>query len=259
MSSVNVERTGDVLSVTLARPESRNALDAATIRELTDAFADVGDVRVVLLAGEGQSFSAGADLEWMRASVELDYDDNLSDALRLAEMIERIALCPVPVMARVHGHVFGAACGLVACADIAIAHRDTVFAFSEVKLGIIPAVISPYIVDTIGPSWSRRLFTTGERFGAETACRIGLVHEIADNPDDAVDRVLRELLLAGPEAINDAKRLIVEPVGSGAEAARRIAARRVTHEAQEGLRAFLERRPPQWQKTVEVGEPPSTR
>jgi methylglutaconyl-CoA hydratase len=240
-----VEREGPLLRVAMARPERRNAFDAALIAELTAAFADVDDARVVLLMGEGASFSAGADVEWMRSSVELSYDENVADALRLRRMLEAIDGCPAPVVARVQGHALGGGCGLVACADIAVAARDAVFAFSEVKLGIVPAVISPFALAKIGSSAARRYFVTGERFDAETALRVGLVHEVADDVDAAVGRVLEELLTAGPEAARAAKELARAPL-SGEETARRIAAHRTGEEGQQGLRAFLEKRPPEW-------------
>src|SRR5215204_5872229 len=141
MTALRVERDGDVLRVTLARPARRNAFDAALIAELTDAFSDVGDARAVVLAGDGPSFCAGADVEWQRSSIDLSYDENVEDALRLYAMCETIDRCPSPVVVRVHGYALGGGSGLVACADIAIAARDTVFGFSEVKLGIVPAVI----------------------------------------------------------------------------------------------------------------------
>jgi methylglutaconyl-CoA hydratase len=241
MSGLGVERKGAVLRVTLARPESRNAFDAALIAELTDAFADVGDVRAVVLAGDGESFCAGADVEWMRSSIDLDYSANRADALALRRMLDALDSCPVPLVCRVQGHALGGGCGLVACADIAIAAPDAIFAFTEVKLGIVPAVISPFALTKIGPSAARRYFLTGERFGAPTALRIGLVHEIAEDVDAALDRVLRELLSSGPEAMRVAKRLTRERP-DGPETARLTAERRTSPEGQEGLRAFLERR-----------------
>ena len=182
MGALRIERDDDVLRITLARPETRNAFDAALIAELADAFVDVGKARAVLLAGDGPSFCAGADVEWMRASVDLDFDANVADANALRGMLEAIDRCPAPVVARVQGHALGGGAGLVACADIAVADERTVFAFSEVKLGIIPAVISPFALAKIGPSWARRYFVTGERFDAATALRIGLVHEVDRRP-----------------------------------------------------------------------------
>jgi methylglutaconyl-CoA hydratase len=245
MSNVRVEREGDLLRVTLARPDRHNAFDADVIGELAEAFVGVGRARVVVLAGEGKSLSAGADVDWMRASADLSQDENVADANALRRMLEAIDGCAAPVVARVQGYALGGGAGLVAAADIAIAAPDAVFAFSEVKLGIIPAVISPFALAKIGPSAARRYFLTGERFDAETALRIGLVHEIAEDLDAAVDRVVAELLSAGPHAVRWAKRLIRERP-DGPETARWIAERRASDEGQEGLRAFLEKRPPSW-------------
>ncbi len=233
-----------MLRVTLARPERRNAFDAALIAELTGAFSDVGDARAVVLAGEGESFCAGADIEWQRSAIELSFDENVEDAMRLYRMCEAIDGCAAPVVARVQGHALGGGSGLVACADVAIAAPDAVFGFSEVKLGIIPAVISPFVLPKIGAQ-ARRYFLTGERFDAETALRIGLVHELAADLDPAVDRVVGELLASGPLAVREAKRLVRErPTG---EQTAQIAARlRAGDEGQEGLRAFLERRGAGW-------------
>jgi methylglutaconyl-CoA hydratase len=231
----------------LARPQQMNAFDAALIAELTTAFADVGDARAVLLSGDGPSFCAGADVEWQRASVDLSYEENVEDALRLYRMLEAIDGCPAPVVARVQGYALGGGSGLIGCADIAVAAEDATFGFSEVKLGIIPAVISPFVLPRIGSGAARRYFLTGERFGAETALRIGLVHEVVppDELDDVVAGVLGELETAGPQAVREAKRLIRE--GPRDEETAKIAARlRAGEEGQEGLRAFLERRRPDW-------------
>jgi len=246
MQALRVERDGDLLHVTMARPERRNAFDGELIQDLTRAFSDIGDeVRAVLLAGEGRSFSAGADVEWMRSSVELSYEENVADARRLRMMLEAIDSCPAPVVTRVQGHALGGGCGLVACSDIAVAAHDAVFAFSEVKLGIIPAVISPFALAKIGPSAARRYFVTGEKFDAETALRIGLVQGVAEDLDGAVEAIVGELRSAGPEAARHAKKLVLErPDGLGTE--RRIAQRRTSDEGQEGLRAFLEKRDAGW-------------
>ena len=234
-----------MLHVTLARPERRNAFDAAMIAELAEAFVAVGRARAVVLAGDGPSFSAGADVDWMRSSVDLSYEANVADANALRAMLEAIDGCTAPVVARVQGHALGGGAGLVAAADIAVASADAVFAFSEVKLGIIPAVISPFVLAKIGPGQARRWFVTGERFDAETALRIGLVHEVATDLDTAVDRIVGELLSAGPLAARWAKRLVRERP-DGSETARWIAERRTSDEGQEGLRAFLERSQPNW-------------
>jgi len=245
VSSLRVEREGPLLRIALARPERRNAFDAALISELTGAFNDVGDACAVLLSGEGPSFSAGADVEWMRSSVDLSFDENVADALRLRAMLDAIDGCPAPVVARIQGHALGGGCGLAACCDIVIAEPAAQFAFSEVKLGIVPAVISPFALAKIGTSAARRYFVTGERFSADVALRIGLVHEIVDDLDAAVDAVLRELLSAGPQAARGAKGLARAPLTAD-ETARLIAERRTSAEGQEGLRAFLEKRSPNW-------------
>ncbi|MES1247309.1 MAG: enoyl-CoA hydratase-related protein [Actinomycetota bacterium] len=245
MSAVRTERDGAVLRVTLARPDQRNAFDASLISELAEAFVDVGRTRAVVLAGEGPSFCAGADVDWMRASAGLSYDENVADANAMRQMFEAIDRCPAPVVARVQGHALGGGAGLVAAADVAIASPKALFAFSEVKLGIIPAVISPFALAKIGGGNARRYFVTGERFDAETALRIGLVSEVAEDLDGAVDRVVGELLSAGPQAARWAKRLVRERP-DGAETARWIAERRTSEEGQEGLAAFLEKRKPGW-------------
>lgn len=248
MGALRIERDDDVLRITLARPETRNAFDAATIAELAQAFVDVGTARAVVLAGDGPSFCAGADVEWMRASVDLTHDENVADAIALRRMLEAIDTCPAPVVAVAHGHAFGGGAGLVSCADVAIAHARTVFAFSEVKLGLTPAVISPFVLRKIGESAARRYFVTGERFDAATALRIGLVHEVTSDLEQTLDALLAELRSAGPRAARHAKRLVLERP-DGADTARRIAERRSSAEGQEGLRAFLERRPPSWAST----------
>ena len=245
MGALRVERDGPVLRVTLARPEQRNAFDAELIAELTETFAGARDARAVVLAGEGASFCAGADVEWMRSSVDLTYEENVEDAVRLLKMLEAVDGCPTPVVARIQGHALGGGAGLVACADVAVAAKDAVFAFSEVKLGLIPAVISPFVLAKIGPSWARRYFLTGERFDAATALRIGLVQEVAAELDGAVERILAEIIAGGPEAVRAAK-LLVRDRPDGVETARRIAERRAGAEGQEGLRAFLEKRAPRW-------------
>src|SRR5438445_938345 len=244
MGGLRSERDGHVLRVTLAGVQRRNALGAKLLSALTEAFAEAGDARAVVLAGEGESFCAGADIEWQRSAVDLSFEENVEDAMRLYRMCETIDRCPAPVVARVQGYALGGGSGLVGCADVAIAAPDAVFGFSEVKLGIVPAVISPFVLPKIG-AHARRYFLTGERFDAATALRIGLVEEVAADLDAAVERVVAELSTAGPEAVRDAKRLVRErPEG---EATAQIAARlRAGDEGQEGLRAFLDRREPNW-------------
>jgi enoyl-CoA hydratase/carnithine racemase len=246
MAALRIERDGDVLRVTIAKPERRNAFDAAMIAELHEAFSDVGDARVVVLAGDGPSFCAGADVEWQRVSIDLSFDENVEDALRLYRMLEAVDSCPAPVIARVHGYALGGGSGLSACADVVVAAADATFGFTEVRLGIIPAVISPFVLAKIGAGHARRLFLTGERFDATTALRIGLVHEVADDLDAAVQRFVGEILQSGPEATRAAKRLAREHPETGEELARIAAGMRSGAEGQEGLRAFLEKRRAAW-------------
>lgn len=245
MEALRIERDDDVLRVTLNRPESRNAFDPALVSALAEAFVDVGKARAVVLAGDGPSFCAGADIEWMRASAGLSEEANVEDARALHRMLEAIDTCPAPVVALVQGHALGGGAGLVTVSDIALAHDRTVFAFSEVKLGIIPSVISSYAIRKIGESQARRYFITGERFDASTALRIGLVHEVTSDLERALGVVLGELRTAGPRAARHAKRLVLDRP-DGPESARRIAERRTSEEGQEGLRAFLEGRRPPW-------------
>jgi methylglutaconyl-CoA hydratase len=244
MSGLRIDRDGPVLRVTLAKPERRNAFDAELIRELHAAFSDVGDARVVVLAGDGPSFCAGADVEWQRSSIDLTYDENVEDALRLFGMLVAIDSCPAPTVGRIHGYALGGGSGVTACLDIPIAAADAVFGFSEVKLGIIPAVISPFVLPRIGEA-ARRYFLTGERFGADVALRIGLVSEVTDDLDAATERVVAELLTSGPEATREAKKLVRQRPG-GDETAQIAARLRSGAEGQDGLRAFLERRKPGW-------------
>ena len=245
MRALRVERDDDLLRVSLARPETRNAFDEHLISELAEVFVDVGTARAVLLCGDGPSFCAGADIEWMRASAEVDYESNVADATALLRMFEAIDRCPAPVICAVQGHAFGGGVGLVACSDIAVAHGRAVFAFSEVRLGVIPAVISPFVLRKLGESFARRYFLTGERFDAATAQRIGLVHEVTEDLSATVARLVAELRSGGPRAARHAKRLVLDRP-DGPETARRIAERRTSAEGQEGLRAFLDGRRPSW-------------
>ncbi|HEX6475442.1 MAG TPA: enoyl-CoA hydratase-related protein [Candidatus Limnocylindria bacterium] len=257
--TVRVAREGAIARVTLARPEVRNAFNAELIADLHDAFVSLATnppdaLRAVVLAGEGPAFCAGADVTWMRASVALSVEDNEADARRMAEMLEAIDACPAPVVARVHGAALGGGMGLCAVADVTLAAADTVFGFTETKLGILPAVISPFVIARIGEGPARALFPTGERFGAERAMRIGLVHEmLADEAhlDARVVEVLGELLSAGPHAARAAKAIIRDQRGLSAADTRSltvsaIARQRVSPEGQEGLTAYLDKRPPSW-------------
>ena len=198
----------------------------------------------MLLTGEGPSFCAGADVEWQRAAIDLSYEENVEDAMRLYAMLESIDTCPAPVVCCVHGFALGGGSGLVACSDIAIAWPDAVFGFTEVRLGIIPAVISPFVLPKIGAA-ARRYFLTGERFGAEDALRIGLVSEVAEDAGERAEAVVRDILAGGPVAVREAKKLVRERP-TGVDTAHIAAARRTSDEGQDGLRAFLERRPAGW-------------
>jgi enoyl-CoA hydratase/carnithine racemase len=242
MSALRIKRDGPVLRVKIDKPERRNAFDAELIRELTEAFADVGDARVVVLTGEGESFCAGADIDWQRSAIDLSYDENVEDALRLYRMLAAVDGCPAPLVAWIQGYCLGGGCGLAACVDIAVAADDAVFGFSEVKLGIIPAVISPFVLAKIGSGAARRYFLTGERFGPDVALRIGLVSEIGQD----VEAVVAELLTSGPAAVREAKRLVRPEPGDGRALAELAARLRTSDEGQDGLRAFLERRKPGW-------------
>lgn len=245
MRTVQIEARGDVLEVVMSRPERRNAFNAELISDLQDAFSEVGEARAVVLSGDGASFSAGADADWMRSSAELTHDENCADAERMRTMLTTLDSCPAPTIACVQGHALGGGSGLVACCDIVISDRDTVFGFSETKLGLIPSVISPFVLGRIGSGAARRYFLTGERFDAETARSIGLVHEVTADLEAAVTRVVDELLSCAPEAVRAAKRLVRERP-TGRATSELIATIRATPEAQEGLRAFLDKRAPAW-------------
>lgn len=247
---------GPVARITLARPEVRNAFDDALISELTRAFgvcAAEPAARVVVLSGDGPSFCAGADVNWMRRAGTFTTAENERDAERMARMLRAIDACPRPVVALAHGAAIGGGVGLVAAADIAIAAEGTVFSLAEVKLGILPAVISPYVLRAIGPRNARNLFLTGERFDAREALRIGLVHEVvgAGELEAAGRRKVDALLSSGPEAVGAAKRMIELVTGKSPDEAmpltvKAISERRASAEAREGLSAFLEKRKPSW-------------
>jgi methylglutaconyl-CoA hydratase len=250
------DRDGAVLRITLNRPEVRNAFDEEVIAALSAAAREAArdpDLRAIVLAGNGKAFCAGADLAWMTKSIAYTREENRRDAEDLARMLEALDTVPVPLIGRVHGAALGGGTGLVAVCDIAIAADDATFGFTEAKLGIIPAVISPYVVNKIGQSAARELFLTGARFSARRARRIGLVHKIVPESDldETVDAYLRELFSSGPAAVAAAKGLIREVQGlSSADVigltTTRIAEQRVSPEGQEGMRAFLEKRKPGW-------------
>jgi methylglutaconyl-CoA hydratase len=260
---VKLERTGPdgvVAWVILTRPEVHNAINASLAADLRSTFAGLAreapaDLRAVVLAGDGPSFCAGADVAWMRAALSLDVEGNEQDAIALADTFEAIDTCPVPVIARVHGTALGGGMGLCAVADIVIAEAGSRFGFTETRLGILPAVISPFVIAKIGETHARSLFPGGRRFDAVRAQRIGLVHEIVEGEaalDEAVEAAIADILAAGPTAARAAKAIVREVRGLGHgsskwHTARVIARQRVSEEAQEGFRAFSEKRRPAWE------------
>ncbi len=242
----------------LNRPQKRNAFNAEVIEELTDAFETLSknpECRLVLIRGAGPVFSAGADLEWMKAASDYSEKENEEDAYAMAEMLRRLYELPQVTIAMLHGAAMAGACGLAAAADIAIARKGTIFSFSEVKLGIIPATISPYIVNAIGPRWARALFVTAERFDADVAARLGLVHHVVEDETEMeklAEHYADLVYAASPAAIADAKALVSDVTGEIIDAslshktAKRLAHRRVSAQGKEGLSAFLEKRKPHW-------------
>ncbi|MGE0593594.1 MAG: enoyl-CoA hydratase-related protein [Vicinamibacterales bacterium] len=251
-----VRRDGPVARVTLNRPHVRNAIDAQLVQELTTwatAAAADATLRCVVLDGAGQAFSAGADLAWMRGALDRSREDNLADAEATARLFLALDTLPVPLIGRVHGAALGGGAGLVAVCDVAVSEADAQFGFTEVRLGIVPAVISPYVLARIGRSAARAYVLTGRRFDAGTACRIGLVHAVAPAAqlDDTVEGYVADVLASGPHAVAAAKALIAEvwpltPAEALGRTAATIADLRVSPEGQDGLRAFLEKRAPSW-------------
>lgn len=260
MSEATVNTTCDdrgVARVTLCRPEKHNAFDDLIIAELRAAFDDLARndaVRAVVLASEGKNFSAGADLGWMKHMAEYDYQHNLEDARLLAGMLKALNDLPQPTIALVQGAAFGGAVGLVSCCDMAVASTRASFCLSEVKIGLVPATISPYVIKAIGERAAKRYFTTAERFDSAQAQRLGLVSEVA--PGEELEQVLESLLSAllanGPLAVRESKRLVTDFAGKDITAevveqsCERIACIRVSDEGQEGLGAFLQKRKPAW-------------
>ena len=253
---IDVRREGPVEHLTLNRPAVRNALNADLIGELAAWAARTRDdpgVRVVVLAGAGKTFSAGADVEWMAKALAFTEEDNLRDAAALSAMFAALDRMPVPLIGRVQGAALGGGAGLAAVCDVVVADDQAMFGFPEVKLGILPAAISPFVLAKIGPSAARELFLSGTRFSAARAREVGLVHAVVPAAllDEAVDGYVREFLGAGPEAIAAAKVLITQVSERSIDearplTARAIAERRVSEEGQEGLKAFLEKRKPSW-------------
>lgn len=254
MSALLVEIVPPVARVTLNRPDRHNAFDETLIAELTDAFTRLGAdpaVRAIVISGAGPSFCAGADLGWMARMAAATHDENLADGRRAQRMFQAIASCPKATIARIHGAALGGGSGLAAACDIAIAADDVKFAFSEVRLGLVPSIIAPYVVEKIGLGAARALFVTGERFPAAEAHRLGLVQQVVapDALDAAVQRTIDAVLSSSPDAVAAAKRLLADiannPPDEAADATVAcIAARRASPEGQEGIRAFLEKRKP---------------
>ena len=249
--------TPHVAHVWLNRPEVRNAFNDGVIAELTLAFAAFAAddaLRAVVLGGHGKAFCAGADLSWMKQMAGYDWEQNRADAQQLADMLWTIHDCPLPVVARIHGDCYAGGVGLAAVCDIRVAAQGVTFCLSEARLGLIPATIGPYVMRAIGESASRRYFTTAERFGAGEAQRIGLVHEAvaAQELDATVDAIVAALVANGPRAVRACKRLVLDLAGAPideslrADTARRIADIRASDEGKEGVRSFLEKRPPGW-------------
>jgi len=247
-----------VATVTLNRPDVRNAFNAAGIAELTHVFDALGrepNVRAIVLAAHGSAFCAGGDLNWMKAMAGYSDAENLADATLLATMLRTIYLCPKPVVAKVQGDCYAGGMGLVAACDIVVAAEQAHFCLSEVKLGLIPATIAPYVIKAMGEQAARRYFLTAERFSASEALRIGFVHEIVESTalDARVDAIVKALVSNSPNAVQQAKLLVREfagqPVSNAlvADSASRIATIRASHEGREGVASFLEKRTPSWQ------------
>ena len=259
--TIRIERDGAVATLSLDRPRVHNAFDDTLIAETTAALESLAadaTLRVLVLTGTGATFSAGADLNWMRRMAAASAGENCADALRLAKLLRALQFFPKPTLARVNGSAYGGGVGLVACCDIAIGIEGAKFSLSEVKLGLVPATIAPYVAQAIGPRQARRLFVSAEIFDATEAARIGLLHQCvaAEHLDEAVDRQLHFLAKGGPLAQHEAKQLALRTVGMTPESAERIDAEnadliarlRVSPEGRQGLSAFLEKHSPPWLK-----------
>ncbi len=256
--TIRLEESKNVIRIILNRPDVRNAFNADMISEIADAFRSINsrdDLRVVVLTGEGKGFCAGADLNWMRDVVDYTYEENLSDSLKLAEMFHLMFSCPLPTIARVNGPAIGGGCGLAAVCDIVIASEKAVFSLSEVKIGLVPACISPYVIRRMGDKNAREYFLTGERLTAEKAKSAGLANEVApkDKLDEAVAARVNQLLSSGPKALEWCKQLLANTPNIpepevGRYTAEIIAKLRMGEEGQEGMKAFFEKRKPKWYK-----------
>lgn len=256
--TILVEIDDTVATVWLSRPEIHNAFNEVVIAEMTDVFTKLGNddnVRIIVLTGKGKSFCAGADLNWMRKMKDFSYEENFDDAYKLFQMMHSVYKCPKPVIAMVNGSAFGGGNGLVSCCDIAVASTEAKFSLSEVRLGLAPAVISPYVFKKIGEGYAREFMLTGERIDAHTAYRIGLINRIVEPEKlrDEVDKLVETLKNAGPQALKMCKEMIHHIATADEEAMGRynaglIAKLRTSEEGQEGISAFFEKRPPNWMK-----------
>ncbi|WP_154365548.1 enoyl-CoA hydratase/isomerase family protein [Duganella alba] len=255
--TLNITREGYVATVTLNRPDVRNAFNETTIAEIKQAFSELGEddaLRAIVLAANGPAFCAGADLNWMKKMAGYTHAENQADALQLAEMLRTIYLCPKPVVAKVQGDCYAGGMGLVAACDIIVAVEEANFCLSEVKLGLIPATISPYVIKAMGENASRRYFLTAERFGAREALRIGFAHEVVSTEtlDAKVTEIVKALVNNSPNAVRQAKVLVRDVVGQPvndallADTAERIAQIRASDQGREGVASFLEKRKPAW-------------
>ncbi len=254
--TLKIEVRKRVARITLSRPDVRNAFNSVMISELADVFEEINsrdDLRVVVLTGVGTTFCAGADLHWMKDVLNYTYEENLEDSKNLAEMFHLMFTCPLPTIARVNGAAIGGGCGLVAVCDIVIASEKAVFSLSEVKLGLVPACISPYVIRRMGDKNCREYFLTGERLSAEKAKDAGLVNEVVpeEKLDEAVDFRVRQLLSSGPKALSWCKQLLLNAPSMpesdvGSYTAEVIAKLRMGDEGQEGMKAFFEKRKPKW-------------
>jgi methylglutaconyl-CoA hydratase len=255
--SIDITMHERVATVTLDRPDVRNAFNEATIAELALAFDELGrdeDVRAIVLAANGPAFCAGGDLNWMKKMAAYSDAENLDDATKLADMLRTIYLCPKPVVAKIQGDCYAGGMGLVAACDVAVAVEEANFCLSEVKLGLIPATISPYVIKAMGENAARRYFLTAERFSAAEAHRIGFVHELvkAEALDASVAAIVKTLVTNSPNAVRQAKVLVRDVAGKPvdaallADSAQRIATIRASQEGREGVASFLEKRKPAW-------------
>jgi methylglutaconyl-CoA hydratase len=255
--TLEISVAAKVATVTLNRPEVRNAFNEAAIAELALAFDELGrdeTVRAIVLAANGAAFCAGGDLNWMKQMAGYSDAENLADATRLADMLRTIYLCPKPVVAKVQGDCYAGGMGLAAACDVVVAVHEANFCLSEVKLGLIPATISPYVIKAMGENAARRYFLTAERFPAREAHRIGFVHEVvaADDLDESVAAIVKALVSNSPNAVRQAKVLVRDIAGKGvdnallADSAQRIAQIRASQEGREGVASFLEKRKPSW-------------